>query len=287
VRYINDVDAKHPERHVSVLADSITNWQHETVGVFCHIQDLDYLYRVFDAIQLLVSEWKDTDSVIRNTLHATEQLGHKWGRLYIVSEDDPDCFVSTDCFGIEDTRLQRAFKSRKISLPSRRQPGHEAWVCIDQDKPLVFGCDPNLKDRELFFSTKGLEVVNVRESHCPRRLEKNPGDMWIDFPLIAGRQVLGKITLECNDDYRPEDFAFLVILCVLTKRLLEASIRWEERMSWIHEASERAIADTSHHIATSLASLPVLLARYRRLERNLKELASLNKDFEHLSAWPK
>jgi hypothetical protein len=274
-------DETHPERRMSVLTDFIVNWQDEVVGAFCHIQDLDYLYRVFEAIQLILSQWADTDSVIQNALHAAQRLGHKWGRLYTVSADDPSMFVSLDCFGI-DGELAAEFKAHRITLKRRSEPGHEAWGCVDHVQPLVFGCFPDRANGERFDTAHGLEVTNVQQSQCPPGLEKRSGDFWIDFPLIAGKTALGKITLACHAEYLPENFVFLEKLCLLTTKLLEASIRSEERMDWIHEASERAIADTSHHIVSSLAALPILLSRYRRLEEDDPNLVALNEDFKHL-----
>ena len=281
VRPFDDAPAGQAYRRASVLADFIDNWRQETIGAFCHIQELDYLYRVFDAIQVLLSDWKDTDLVINGTLRATETLGHKWGRLYVISEDVPDRFVSKACFGLGDPPLEEEFRAGRIVLASRIEPGHESWVCVEQEEPLVFGCCPDLPEQWEHFTRQGLEVINVRNSNCPSRLEKRRGDFWIDFPLLAGKRVLGKITLQCDEDYRPEDFAFLKVLFAVTRQLLETSIRWG-RMSWIQEASERAVADTSHHIATTLAALPVLLSRYRRLEAKSPGLQNLNGDFAHL-----
>jgi len=264
----------------AVWTNVITNWRDETSGAFCYLQDQSYLARVFNALRCL-HRGHDTEAVLRSVLKAIRALGHKWARLYRVSSRDPSAFVSKDCFGMEDTPFQDKFKQGDIELHSWKQEGHESGVCVQQKSPHVFCCFEEYLNGAEVVTPQGLRATNIQEPQCPDGLGKMPGDFWIDYPLITENEVLGKVTLDCDAEYRPEDFEFLKVLCLLTTDLLSNSLRWEQ-VAWVREAAERAIADTSHHLVSWFAGLPVLLTRYRRLEKSMPKLASLNADYQHL-----
>lgn len=270
-----------------VLTDAISirlNQREEVIGALCHANDLTYLYQVFEAF------WKlqravTTDEVISSVLLAMQKLDHAWGRLYLISEKDRDCFVSRDCFGIADEAVRQAFRSGEFQLKRRTEPGHEAWVCVTQKVPQVFCCDDKLENGKSKTTFRGLIATNVAKSQCPRELQKKPGDYWIDLPLLAGDEVLGKVTLACDPlHFKPEDYEFLKLFTTMTSNLLQAIQHRElvDRSEWIVAAAERAVSDTCHHIATVLAVFPIILQRYRSLADRCPTVTPLNKDFEHL-----
>ena len=44
--------------------------------------------------------------------------------------------------------------------------------------------------------------------HSPQ-IRKKPGDFWIDFPLRAREKEFGKLSLQCDENLRPENFELL------------------------------------------------------------------------------
>ncbi|MCI0489897.1 MAG: GAF domain-containing protein [Blastocatellia bacterium] len=270
----------------AVLSDIIQDWRKRTVGGLLHIQDLNYLYKVFESLRL-IAEAKETDSAVLSILEATKLLGHKWGRLYLLDKDDPDKLVSVHSFGYTDPIAESEFNQGKVVLPPRNEPGHEHWWPIERKTPLVFCWKKDVEIGKVVITSRGLKAINVNPQKSPGQIMKKPGDFWIDFPLMTQEKALGKLCIQGDESLRPEDFELLKVLSEKTSELLDAFFRrdrdFDEREQLIRvSAAQKIMADMSHNIATRLAALPVVLSRYRMREETLSSLKEVNDDFAHI-----
>ncbi len=269
-----------------VLADVIRNWRGETVGGLLRIQDFNYLDRVIRASQLVAGS-KDTESAMQSMLDAAKLLGHRWGRLYLLKGDPPQ-FVSARSFGFADTETERSFNEGKIVLPLPGEGESAAWLCIERNSPVVFCWLEGVADRAEYVTPHGLRAINWVSPQQPLGVLKRPGDFWIDFPLVTPQAVLGKLSLQCDQNLRPEDFELLKILSETAASLFESSLSRErdfgEREQVIRvSVAQRVMATLAHNLGTRLAALPVILTRYRMLEPRFEALKPLNDQFSHLT----
>lgn len=283
--HLNDLGVRRSYRG-AVLTDIVRDWRPKTIGALLHIQDIDYLHKIFNA-SLLIGKARNMHSALEALLKAAEMLGHRWGRLYLINEAAPDIFVSTLSYGYPDEAMADSFRMGNVRLATRDEPDQIEWMCLELKKPLVFCWNEELANGEQYVTQYGLRAINYKAPRQPDEVKKKPGDLWIDFPLVTERRVLGKICLQCDDELRPENFKFLTVLSEICSELLEAFVERElesnlrERLIKV-EAAEKTMAALAHNIATRLAGLPALLSRYRLRENKLDDLKDLNKDFQHL-----
>jgi signal transduction histidine kinase/GAF domain-containing protein len=266
-----------------LLTDSIANWRNETIGAMLHIEDLNYLFLILEAFSL-VANATDLDGAIQAALEAVALLRHRWVRLYLVREEDRNTFVSEQAIGCKSEEDLRKFQNHEVRLSRGSSVRDESWRCIDLGLPVVFCYVPDRESWSTIHTSNGLEATNVNPPSCAGVTEKQPGDFWIDFPLLAGDRVLGKLTLDCKDDLRPEQFAFLKVLALMLAKLLEAIQRRDEDVQYqkliaAQNAQRKVMGDIAHAIGTRVAGLDPLLARYRRRERMYPELKDLNSEF--------
>jgi signal transduction histidine kinase/PAS domain-containing protein len=266
-----------PAYRGAVLAENIRNWNGQLIGALVHIQDQNYLHRMLEAFRT-VAEANDTASAIQAMLKATELLGHRWGRLYLIDEGGPGVMVSKRSFGFDADHTTETFEAGKVRLERREEPGYESWTCIEQGQPLVFCYKPTRRSGLEFRTRHGLLVTNINPPQCPPEVRKEPGEYWIDFPLLAQDRPLGKLTLQCDKNLPAENFELLKALAEMTAGLLDAFLRRER---WVRTASEHSMAIISHNLATRLAGLDVLLTRYQ-LASSWEKLQQLNEEFAHL-----
>lgn len=275
-----------PEDRREVLTDILQDWQNKVIGGLLHIRDMSYLYRASQAFRL-VFEATDAQSAISAMLEAAKLLKYKWGRLYLIDENDPERLVSKLSFGFKDKDLEARFNGGQTKLPRRSAPNVETWMSIEQGTPLVFYFTRQLPDRCKYVTPYGLEAIVINQTQKHEELEKNEDDFWLDIPLGTGNTPLGKMTLDCDKDLRPENFEIMKMLLDIASSTLAAHLRRDratsEKMNLIKVATaEKIMASLAHNVATRLASMPLLLARYRAREHNPAGLKSLNDDFEQL-----
>jgi signal transduction histidine kinase len=116
----------------------------------------------------------------------------------------------------------------------------------------------------------GLVVLAVPKPVCPALHARKPDAFWIDFPLLAIGRPVGKWTLDCPAEYRPEDLAFLKVLCEIVGEMLVARAQWEQVFEKeLGDNTTRALREMFHHVRTTLASLDPILSDYRRLAHEL------------------
>jgi signal transduction histidine kinase/PAS domain-containing protein len=284
VRNVRGVGSQ-PDYCGVVHAENIQDWRNKTIGALLHIQDLRYLYRVLEAFRT-VAEATDTSCAMQAMLKAIQFLGHRWGRLYLIDQLDPDVLVSECSFGFDNAQDRLEFDCREIRLHRRSSPPAESWRCIEEKMPLVFCWLQESPDEFVHHTSHGLQAINVNPARCPSAVQKAPGDYWIDFPLLMDEEPLGKLTLQCDEDLLPEKFELLKVLAGMYARLLSAFARRdraiEERERWVREVAELALGLTSHSIGNCLAALPVVLERYKLREQKCPEVKELNNQFKYI-----
>ncbi|MCI0664815.1 MAG: hypothetical protein L0220_27445, partial [Acidobacteria bacterium] len=265
-----------------VLCDFIKDWRGVTIGALMHITPLDYLNRVLKAFRT-VAEANDLNSAMQAMLNAAQILGHKWGRLYLLDEDDQNLMVSKLCFGME-VELSERFNSGQIVLP-RNESTSMSWKSIDEERPIVFHWSPQLSI-PLYQTKQGLEAVVISQPYEPAVQDKQKGDFWIAFPLITPEKILGKVSLQCDPELRPEQYEMLKVLFEMLGGLWDAFL-WRDRLAnireqLIREAAEKTMATIAHNIGSRLAPLDTLWSRYKNLENGNKQLIALNTEFNSI-----
>jgi signal transduction histidine kinase/PAS domain-containing protein len=271
----------------AVLCDSISDRRGQIVGAFLHVQDLNYLYRVFDAFGR-IAEATDASSAMRAMLEATRLLGHQWGRLYLIDEQSPDRLVSRLSFGFKDSSVAKQFDAGLLQIPHRLELGEESWSSIEQRQPLVIRYATSGETNGDFVTPRGLKAITINQPSTTDALQKEGGEMWLDFPLVTSDKVIGKLTLQCDESLRPENFGLLKVLCDMAAGLLDSFLRrdrmFQEREQWIRSGAERSMSLMAHNLNSRLASLPTVLARYRLRETEYPAIMPLNDDLHHILA---
>jgi signal transduction histidine kinase/GAF domain-containing protein len=265
------------------LSDVIEDSHDQILGAFIRIRDVGFPHRMFKAFNL-IAETKDEASVLRQLLVAGRHLGFKWGRLYLVDPQDPNCLVSHDFFGNLPPALQNNFRNGGIRMLRRNKPGKESWRCHDIGKPVVFYYAPEFNDGSTYITKKGQEAYVVTNPRLQAELNKRSGDFWVDLPLTTQyNQPIGKITFEWSEERWPREFDLLEVLAEMVSRVLEAfreRAREEERLQAVRtQTAQKIMATVAHNIGTQLSALPVLLTRYRHREKDLPALQELNRRF--------
>lgn len=277
----------------SVINESWSQGQRErekTVGGFLRIQDLTYLYKVFEASRH-IAEAEDSETALRKMLDAAMQLGHEgerpssvWGRLYLVRalENGDEEFVGHVSSGFTKKEFEEDFKNRKVVLAPRSE-GHYEWLCVDQKMPVVFCWDDAHETGEICITPSGLKAINWKNPVQPVQIAKHAGDFWIDFPLLAREgRALGKICLQCDDDLQPENFVYLKVLCETFSRMLETFNYFEKTSVTVRkETAQKSLSVLAHNLATRLGSFSGYLARYRKYEQSQPDLRDINQKFKH------
>lgn len=274
--------AEQTDSRVEVVVDAITDENEACLGAVVHVRYLDYLFRVFKAFNK-VTDATDTGSAMRAMLEAAQLLGHKWGRLYRIDEENPDELVSDRGYGFGPA--VETFDRHEVKLVRRSATLDESWVSLDTKQPTVFQWNPDKGNGVELTTAQGLPVTNVQNPGCPEIFNKKPGDYWMDFPLIACDAAVGKMTVECSANLRPEEFALLKVLCEMVNHWLGAMLQTEslKKEVWVKEVGERVIAVAAHHIGTRLAALYALAEGYEERERRLPELKALNEQLNRIA----
>lgn len=269
-----------------VLTDSLPDWQGKTIGGLLHIRDMSYLYQVLQAFRLVL-EASDAKAAINAMLEAAKLLKYKWGRLYLIDERDPERLISKLSFGFKDKERERLFNAGLVELPRRSTPGIETWLSIEDNTPVVFYYTKQLPHRSRYKTPHGLEAIVINHTQQAEELEKEENHFWMDIPLGTREHWLGKMTINCAQDLRPEDFELMKLLLEVASGNLAAHLRRDrETFAQMHSikvaTAEKIMASVAHNLATRLASLPVLLARYRARESGAPDLKTLNDNFQHI-----
>ncbi|MFL6334710.1 MAG: ATP-binding protein [Pyrinomonadaceae bacterium] len=267
-----------PNYRGEVIADIIKDWKGRKVGALLRVEDRTYLVRYFENAHLPVGA-RNTREAIELMLKATRVLGHEWGRMYIVHEVEGDGreFVSYLSYGGRmSPEAVRAFGNKEVSL-GRESADNWDWLCVSKKRPVVF-CWKEERERGWEYVTPhGVRVLNWPCPEQPPELEKQPGDFWMDFPLIHEGKVLGKMCLHFDEGLRQNDLALLNTLSSRFAEILFASQEREHEKKMIEvNTAEQMMSTMAHNLHTRLAGLPLLLARYHAREKTCPGLQTLN-----------
>jgi signal transduction histidine kinase/GAF domain-containing protein len=289
-RHVGGIGGHH-DYHGSVVSNAIQDERGKVIGGLLRIQDLTYLYKVFEASHL-IAQASNKAGVLSYMLEAAKMLGHEWGRLYLAVMDDEGVswFVSKHCFGIKNPVLEDEFLRGLVRLVPSSEVGHNDWLCIERGEPIVFCWKEEMEDGDRFVTANGLEALNWKSPRQPIHTRKEPGDFWIDFPLMTGRDnVLGKICLQCNENLQPEDFVFLKVLSETFAQLLTtySNIAEETRMISVAVA-QQVLSTLAHNIGTRLGGLDGVLEDYLDIVKEVEnsaiksEMSQNNESFRHI-----
>ncbi|HMG73130.1 MAG TPA: GAF domain-containing protein [Pyrinomonadaceae bacterium] len=274
----------------AALTDTITDWRGKITGGLLHVQDFNYLHRVFLAARL-IGEAQDMLSAFGRMLKmAPELLGsNNWGRLYLADDEDkPQKLISKLSFGY-DEQGEKRFNEGGTVL-NRDTPGGIDWLAFDLRKPVVFCWNDTLQPGEVYVTPFGLQAINAPNPPQPPELQKHPGDFWMDFPLMTQNKILGKLCFQCDENLRPEDFELLKLLSEIIVGLFDAFL---VRATLINDREDLIMASTAqktvetivHNLFTRFGNLSYLSADYWLLSEkypNLEDLKELTARFIHI-----
>src|SRR5262249_23325881 len=160
----------------------------------------NYVFKVLLAFEA-AAKAPSTESLLTALVQALARFGHKWGRIYFVEgEGEAQFLVSKRTFGFGDSNLTDATFPGVLARRGSHGVRPTYWRCLDERKPVIFfsnsmtGSSLNRNDPE---------AVVISEPNFFSRLAQHVGITWLDFPLIAQRE-LGKITLQVDGGLTPD-----------------------------------------------------------------------------------
>jgi signal transduction histidine kinase/GAF domain-containing protein len=261
----------------AVLAEPLSNYCKDIVGAFLFAEDLNYTYRVLDAMAR-AAQAEDRETSMSRLLDAMKILGHSWGMLYLLQEG-PRRLVPAKQFGFAGGSAGALEFEAGIVLEPPLGNMAESWLALNRRAPVVF-CYTGNDAR--FETLLGLSVQGISDPKGSGVLRKGRGEYWIDVPLLAGNNPLGKLSLQCDAQLKPEHFEFLKVFTSVASLILEGFGIREESIR-LQEA-ERALASLSHTLATKVAWLWPAVDVYDLAAANCPDVLRLNKKFRrHLS----
>jgi len=277
-----------PEYKGEILTDAIRDWRGQVIGGLLHVEDLRFLHRVFQAMST-VARANDMRSAQQALLDASILPGQSAGRLYLLDRSDGLRFVSVLSKGLQDRQNEERFNAGGILFSNESSSPawqlSQIWLAVRQGEPVVFQWRPDVGTEHIDRTAFNVPVRVVTHVACPAELEKRQGSFWVDVPLAANEQPIGKLTLACDNSIRLEQLEMLKILGEQGGALLaawrERERREEDKEHWIRQGFETSISSVAHNLASRIGSLPVVLARYRRREETCKQIAQINCQFGH------
>ncbi len=243
-----------------------------------------FLYESFNLLGQLqkISDTKDAlDLIYYKVLKLLDAQKAKV-RTYVIDAKDKDLLVSHKSEGLnpEHTKL---FESGGIRF--RRNPTHNAWRCLLRRKPRAYKLDDSKRPGSRGQTAKGLLYTYIRRTDYSDLLEKHTGSVAIDFPSISGKEVIGKLTVEFSSeeaealapDIMMQMGALSFVLADLLDRVNRERIRKQQVLV---EATEHALAETAHNLLSQISGFANIIVSYRRRERDLPALKSINDRLE-------
>ncbi len=187
-------------------------------GSLVHIPDQSYYEELLSAIQVL-HEANTVKEALDGLMEVLRQQGHSWIRQYNLEGGK---LIPGMC--IDPGRPLVAAAFREVRIPSQDQSPF-SWAAIRNKEPKVFYYllpgEKAICGGQTFHTPRGLAVTAIEEAPESEKLGKQPGDYWIDFPLMVGPRVTGKLTLPCGAGLSPERVEMLRALAALGGTALE------------------------------------------------------------------
>jgi signal transduction histidine kinase len=273
----NEIEKDGKLYKIEIVSAAIRDWKKRTVGALGHVRDLSFIYEMFEAFRIVMN----SESPMESMLVALKRLGHKWGRLYLVDADDPYLLVSKLCFGFKNPHHKQRFEEGLIKLVRRDVPDNDSWMAIESDSPLIFCFRQDMENLSRFTTRYGLEAITINNPEQQEELEKEQGEFWLDLPIIGKHErPLGKLTVGWDGNYRRDRLDLIKVLIERAGEFIEFQQMRDQKVEV--NTTEKLMGVWAHHLATRLASLPIILAKYRAYERQTGELKAVNKDFQRI-----
>jgi hypothetical protein len=266
----------------AVLSCGITDWFDRNLGVVLHVQDMTYLYRLFEALGT-IAEARDTEAVLDAMLELARKLGHRWGRLYMADPKRKGKLLSRRAFGCAP-EVEEAFRAGLVPLDAGIADDPVAGLRAGTEKMRILCHYPDRDDGTLVTTASGLQAVNVKFPRWPAAVSHPIGDFWIDFPMANDSGMIGRLILECDPRLMPEDVR---LLDVFARGLLRAVLRRTQeparRERLLRQAAEWAMEGTANALGNRVvAALPALLCQYRDQEAANLALGPINRSFSEI-----
>ncbi len=264
----------------------IHDWRGEQIGAVLDAHDFTSLRKLHSAVEEAAS-CAGTEELLDGVLEATKRMGHIWGRLYLICPATKQ-LVGHLQYGFEaGSAKAKAFAEGRVILPKPEILDSVSWVCIEKRTPCVFSFGPEREHGVEFVTDSGLQVTNLAKIACPPECRKQPGDVWVDFPLFCRRgDPVGKLCLDCTGNFGPEQLEALRTLARVVSALLSAAVKGEEeateRIRFERSAVEKAFGITAHHLQARIAALGGVCARLQRVSREYPPLQEVTEEFESL-----
>lgn len=278
-----DVRDLQPGRVDRVVADPVLDEAGDLVGITVHLREVKLVYALLRALEVFAATNQGDAEALHQMLEAVKELGCSWARLYLIDPNNPDVLVSERSLNFPDPSGD--FDARRVRVQRPVGRLDESFLCIENGKPVVLRWMPDEDEGETFDAERHIHVTHIREPQMPDYFQKTPGDYWLDLPLLAGPQRLGKLSVEIPKNWTAEELNLIAVFVQMVNELLTVRTARGalEREQMLREASREALAIAAHNIGNRLASMDVVKSRYRFRESNAPELRPLNDELESIS----
>ena len=270
-----------------LVCAALTNWRQEVIGAFIDVHDLSQVFKVLDQLTRIGSA-DSFEEAERVMMDAFASFDHPQVRMYVI---DPNTGLLTSHLAVgldseSDRELKESFERGEITLPPRERNPY-AWLSLDEREPRIFYWgkpDSVINGRGIKITDFGFEATAIENPTFPKEFPREPGSYWVSFPLFMNKEPFGKVTIMCKGDLRPDVFETMKLLADRTSDLLLARQKGEEiirvREEAVRDSVETMMAAVSHNLGSRLASLPLILGRYRIEEEDYPPLKELNDDLK-------
>jgi hypothetical protein len=173
--------------------------------------------------------------------------------------NDNTLMVPDRCLDPSRPKVESWFNSLENGFTLSRHDSPISWRCIDNHMPCVVSYQSGPRGAESFVTDKGLSVYADPSPAAAEKLGKREGDYWIDFPLMKGSSIMGKLSIPCDPKLTPERFQMFEILAgIVGESLLRVAER-EHATFWPGQIADRIRTETSKMLE-ELSPLQVALA---------------------------
>jgi signal transduction histidine kinase len=264
-----------------VVSDSLKDWRGETIGAFVDVHRS--VLNVLDALTK-IGPAPDPDSAIEAIMDAFASFGYQQVRMYVV---DPaqGRLRSHRARGLSTDKMAW-FQRGAVVLDSGDESAIASLPLNTKQATLFYYGEPDDKERGIKYTDFGIEARALPKSTFPPAFHREPGAYWLSLPLLTGEEPFGKITIMCDGRLPPDVLEAMKLLAARTSELLLARQENEKRANQreldIREGVEISMSAVSHNLGSRLASLPVILGRYRLEEARHPGLRDINDDFAFL-----
>ncbi|RBP38649.1 signal transduction histidine kinase [Roseimicrobium gellanilyticum] len=237
------------------------------------LRDLEKSTDISQALRILTNSlWKLLDHRAKPKI-----------RIYLIDKQDRTKLVSSYATGLTPSNTKH-FESGGVVFVNKLE--ETAWRCLASQHPQAFRTRTNPLDLATTGRTNnGLEFewIDILPKH--EILEKKPGDVAIDFPLLSIPESLGKLTINLTGEDAeklsaefPGQLAALSL--VFSDLLMRREKEMEERELQYQKDAQRAMSETAHNLVSRFAALSVFVLHYRGQEHHCPQLKSVTDRLE-------